>query len=57
MNTKSRQLRAFRYLSERYYLRERPNFFAELSVFAVIIVVIVWPMLLTVQAMAAMPLK
>jgi hypothetical protein len=45
------RLRAFRFLSERYYRRERPNYFAELFLFAVIVVTIVWPMVSLANAM------
>jgi hypothetical protein len=45
------RLRAFRFLSERYYHRERPNYFAELFLFAVIVVTLVWPMVSLANAM------
>jgi hypothetical protein len=45
------RLRAFRFLSERYYHRERPNYFAELFLFGLIGVAAVWPMFSLAAAM------
>jgi hypothetical protein len=50
--TSSMRLRVFRFLSERYYRRERPDYFAELFLFALIVVTaVVWPMFSLVAAM------
>ena len=49
--TASMRLRALRFLSERYYHRERPNYFAELFLLALIIVTAVWPMFSLAAAM------
>jgi hypothetical protein len=49
--TTSLRLRAFRFLSERYYHRERPNYFAELLLFGLIIIIAVWPMFSLASAM------
>jgi hypothetical protein len=46
------RLRVFRFFSERYYRRERPNYSAELFLFAVIVVTaVVWPLFPLVAAM------
>ena len=53
MKTKtSMRLRASRFLSERYAQRERPNYLAELLVFALIVITATWPLLSLVHAMA-----
>jgi len=49
--TTSMRLPAFRFLSERYYHRERPNYFVELSLFALIVVTAIWPMVYLAKAM------
>jgi hypothetical protein len=49
--TTSVRLRAIRFLSERYYHRERPNYFTEFFLFALIIVTAVWPMFSLAAAM------
>jgi hypothetical protein len=45
------RLRVFRFLSERYYHRERPNYSAELFLFGLIAVAAVWPMFSLAAAM------
>ncbi len=53
MKTKtSMRLRVSRFLSERYAQRERPNYFAELLVFALIVITATWPLFSLVHAMA-----
>jgi len=49
--TTSMRLRAIRFLSERYYRRERPNYFTELFLFALIVVTAVWPIFSLAAAM------
>jgi hypothetical protein len=49
--TTSMRLRAIRFLSERYYRRERPNYFTEFFLFALIVVTAVWPMFSLAAAM------
>jgi hypothetical protein len=49
--TTSMRLRAIRFLSERYHHRERPNYFTELFLFALIFVTAVWPMFSLAAAM------
>ena len=46
------RLRAFRFLSERHAQRERPSYFAELFLFAVIVIAATWPMFSLANAMA-----
>jgi hypothetical protein len=48
------RLRAFRFLSERYLQRERPSSFAELFLFAAIVVTATWPMFSLAHAMTLM---
>jgi hypothetical protein len=53
MKTKtSMRLRVSRFLSERYAQRERPSYFAELFVFALIVITATWPMFSLARAMA-----
>ena len=51
MKTISMRLRALRFLSERYYHRDRPNYSVELFLFVLIIVIAVWPMFSLAHAM------
>ena len=50
-NTTSMRLRASRFLSERYMQRERPGYFADLFLWAVIVITVTWPMFALVHAM------
>jgi hypothetical protein len=50
--TTSIRLRASRFLSERYRQRERPSYFAELFLFAVIVITATWPIFSLANAMA-----
>jgi hypothetical protein len=50
--TTSIRLRASRFLSERYRQRECPNYFAELFLFAVIVITATWPIFSLANAMA-----
>jgi len=43
--------RAVRFLNERYYRRDRPNYSVELFLFVLIIVIAVWPMFSLAHAM------
>lgn len=52
--TTSMRLRVLRFLSERYYRRERHGYFAELFVLAVIVILATWPMFSLANAMAVM---
>ena len=52
--TSPMRLRAFRFLSERYAQRERPCYLAELSLFALIVIIATWPMISLAQALAIM---
>jgi len=47
------RLRALRFLSERYMQRERPGNFAELFLFALIVITVTWPIFSLAHAMAA----
>ena len=47
----SLRLRAFRFMGERFAQRERPNFAAELVLFAVIVLTSAWSILSMAQAM------
>ena len=47
----SMRLRASRFLSERYQQRERPCYFTDLFLWALIVVVALWPMSALVHAM------
>jgi len=47
----SLRLRASRFLSERYQQRERPCFFTDLFLWALIVIVSMWPISAVVQAM------
>ena len=49
--TTALRLRASRFLSDRYHHRERPNYFAELLLFVLIIIIAVWPMFSLAHAM------
>jgi len=50
-NMPSMRLRASRFLSERYQQRERPSYFTDLFLWALIVIVSMWPMSALVQAM------
>jgi len=41
-----------RFCSDRYAYRERPNYFAELVVFGIIVITATWPIFLLANAMA-----
>jgi hypothetical protein len=45
------RLRAFRFIGDRFAQRERPNFAAELVLFAVIVLTSTWSILSMAQAM------
>jgi hypothetical protein len=47
----SMRLRASRFLGERYVLRERPTYFADLILWALIIITAAWPIFSLAQAM------
>jgi hypothetical protein len=47
----STRLRAFRYLSERFTQRERPNVVAEFLLFALIVLTATWPMFTLAHAL------
>jgi hypothetical protein len=47
----SMRLRAFRFLSERYAQRERPNVAAEFILFALIVLTATWPMFTLAHAL------
>jgi hypothetical protein len=47
----SMRLRAFRFVSERYVQRERPNVAAEFILFAVIVLTATWPMFTLAHAL------
>jgi hypothetical protein len=51
-STTSMRLRVSRFLSERYSQRERPGYFAELFVFALIVIAAIWPIFSLAQATA-----
>jgi hypothetical protein len=46
------RLRASRFFSDRYAYGERPNYFAELTAFGIIVITAFWPLLLLANAMA-----
>jgi len=50
--TTSIRLRISRFLSERYTQRECPSYFAELFLFAVIVIIATWPIFSLANAMA-----
>ena len=50
--TTSMRLRVSRFLSERYSQRERPSYFAELFLFALIVITAIWPIFSLVHAVA-----
>ena len=51
MNNLPMRLRASRFLSERYQQRERPCYFTDLFLWALIVVVAMWPMSALIHAM------
>jgi hypothetical protein len=50
-NTMSLRVRALRFLGERYVQRAQPHYFPELALFAVIVIITVWPILSLAVAM------
>jgi hypothetical protein len=48
------RVRAVRFLSERYWQREQPSYFAELLLFAIIVIISAWPMISLAQAMESL---
>ena len=50
--TKSMRVRASRFLSDRYTYRAQPNYVSELVVFAIIVVIAIWPAFLLANAIA-----
>jgi hypothetical protein len=51
INLASMRLRASRFLSERYQQRERPCYFTDLFLWALIVIVSTWPISAVVHAM------
>jgi hypothetical protein len=45
------RIRASRFLNERFRQRERPCYFADLFLWALIVIIATWPMVALVQAM------
>jgi len=52
--TNSIRLRALRFLSERFYHRERPAYIAELFLWGLIVILTSWPMWSLAAAVGAM---
>jgi hypothetical protein len=52
--TTSMRIRAFRFLSERYYRQERPSYFAELFLFVLIVITATWPIVSLANALTVM---
>ena len=50
-NMTSMRIRASRFLSERYRQRERPSYFADFSLWGVIVITATWPMFTLIHAM------
>ena len=50
--TTSRRIRAFRFLSDRYAYRERPNYFSEPVVLGIIVIIATWSIFSLANAMA-----
>ena len=50
-NMTSMRLRVSRFLSERYQQRERPCYFTDLFLWALIVIIATWPMFAVVHAM------
>jgi hypothetical protein len=50
-NLTAMRLRASRFLSERYRQRERPDYFAEIFLWGVIVIMATWPMFVLIRAM------
>jgi hypothetical protein len=46
------RIRVSRFLRDRYAYRERPNYFAEFALLAIVMISAFWPMLLLANAMA-----
>jgi hypothetical protein len=53
-NRTSMRIRVSRFLSERYFQRERPNYFPELGLFGIIVITAIWAILPLTNAMAAL---
>jgi len=51
INMTSMRLRASRFLSERYQQRERPSYFTDLFLWALIVITAAWPLSALVHAM------
>ena len=57
VNMKTRtsiRIRVSRFLSERYFQRERPNYFPELGLFGIMVITAIWPILPLANALAAL---
>jgi hypothetical protein len=52
--TTSMRIRASRFITDRYAYRERPNYFAELAAFGIIVIIASWPILSLANAIATM---
>ena len=52
--TTSMRTRASRFITDRYAYRERPNYFAELAAFGIIVIIASWPILSLANAIATM---
>jgi len=52
--TTSMRIRASRFISDRYAYRERPNYFAELAAFGIIVIIASWPILSLANAIATL---
>ena len=50
-NLTSMRVRASRFVSERYRLRERPGFFADLFCWGLIVIIVMWPLFSLAHAM------
>ena len=50
----SMSVRVFRFLSERYVQRDRPNYFPELVLFGIIVITAILPLLALANALAAL---
>ena len=48
------RIRVSRFLSERYFQRERPNYFPELGLFGIMVITAIWPILPLANALAAL---
>jgi hypothetical protein len=52
--TNSLRARSFRFLSERFYYRERPAYSAELFLWGLVVILASWPMWSVAAAIGAM---